>query len=123
MSNRRDTSCHIAGSSRPVSFEDALRSAAGPLRTAFSDLLVRIADNHPARIIGNADAADLEERAVHIETLLQDVTAYVAAVWSDTKDSTHVAIDARILNCLSDASSDLVGTLRNAADDLKGIAR
>lgn len=90
------------------------------LRIEFSDLLTRLADNVPANIIGEADAADLEERAEHLQQILQDVETYIAAVMKDAKYRTSgLDLDVNVLGILSDMRGDLVGTLKVAAEQMR----
>jgi hypothetical protein len=98
----------------------AKRPMVSPVRTAFSDLLVALADNHPVNIIGEADACDLEERAEHVQRLLGAVETYLEAVLTDAKHRTSgFYFDVNVMGVLSDTRGDLVGTFRIAAEQAR----
>ena len=94
------------------------------IRTAFADLLVALADNHPVNIIGEADAADMEERAEHVQAVLGAVETYLTAVLADAKHRTSgVTFDVNVTGILSDTRGDLVGTFRIAAEQMRELER
>jgi hypothetical protein len=94
------------------------------IRIAFQDLLTRLADNHPVNIIGEADAADMEERAEHVQGLLTAVETYLAVVLADARHRTSgVTFDVNVLGILSDTRGDLVGTFRIAAEQMREFER
>jgi len=94
------------------------------IRTAFSDLLVALADNHPVNIIGEADAADMEERAEHVQGLLTAVEVYLAVVLADAKHRTSgITLDVNVTGILSDTRGDIVGTFRIAAEQMRELER
>lgn len=89
------------------------------IRIAFADLLVRLADNPPANIIGLVDAADLEERADHLQRLLSDVGTYITAVLTDAKYTASVQSDVNVMGLLEDMRGDIVGAFKNAAEQMR----
>jgi len=94
------------------------------IRTAFSDLLVALADNHPVNIIGEADAADMEERADHLQNVLEAVETYFSAVLSDAKHRTSgLDFDVNVIGILSDVRGDLVGAFKIAAEQMREVER
>jgi len=93
------------------------------LHVEHDDLVNRIAGNRPAAILGLADTHDLEQRALHLKQLLEDVEAYVAAVIKDTAYSSNVSIDVHVTGQLSDMRGDIIGALLNAVDELRGRVR
>jgi|GEM_PF-1590987 len=100
------------------------RTPAPTIRIAFSDLLVALADNHPVNIIGEADAADMEERADHMQAVLSAVEKYAEAVLADAKYRTSgLDFDVNVTGRLSDMQGDLVGAFRNAADAMREFKR
>ncbi len=102
-----------------------LRAKLAPtIRTAFSDLLVALADNHPVNIIGEADSADMEERAEHVQGLLTAVETYLTAVLADAKHRTSgIKFDVNVTGILSDTRGDLVGTFKIAAEQMREFER
>lgn len=96
------------------------RPMVSPVSTAFSDLLVALDDNHPVTIIGEADSADMDERAEHVQRLLGDVETYLEAVLADAKHRTSgIKFDVNVMGILSDIRGDLVGTFRIAAEQMR----
>lgn len=101
-----------------------LRLADQPNRIAFADLLVCLANYPPPPIVGEADAADLEECAEHVQALLGAVETYLTAVLADAKQCTSgVNLDVNVLGILSDMRGDLVGTFRIAAEQMREFER
>ena len=97
-----------------------IRAADQPNRLAFSDLLVRLANDPPPTIVGEADAVDLEECAEHMQKLLQNVERYITAVLADMQRRVSgVNIDVNVLGILSDTRGDIVDTLNIAAEQMR----
>ncbi len=91
-----------------------------PNRVAFYDLLVRLANNPPPPIIFDADAADLEECAEHLQKLLEDVERYTDDILADMQRRTSgVNLDVNVLGILSDTRGDIVNTLNIAAEQMR----
>jgi len=108
-----------------ANLQEAVRTAVKPtIRTAFADLLVALADNHPVNIIGEADSADMEERAEHVQAVLGAVETYLTAVLADAKHRTSgLDFDVNVMGRLADMQGDLVGAFRNAADAMREFKR
>jgi hypothetical protein len=100
------------------------RTQASTIRIAFQDLLTRLADNHPVNIVGEADAADMEERAEHVQGLLTAVETYLTAVLADAKHNTSgLQFDVNVLGILSDTRGDIVDTFNIAAEQMREFER
>jgi hypothetical protein len=84
---RKPRDCHVSGATGPAAFDEVIAARLGPVGLAFNDMLVAIANNPPARIVGNTDAVDLRERAEHVRRLLTDVQGYLAALVADARQS------------------------------------
>jgi len=69
-----------------------------------------------------ADALDFEDRAEHLRRLLIATEDYVRAVMVDMARSSNIYVDTDVTGGISDLRGDVVGTLLNAADDLRGVA-
>jgi hypothetical protein len=69
-----------------------------------------------------ADALDFADRAEHLRRLLVDVETYTRAVMVDMARSSNVYVDTHVTGGISDLKGDVVGTLLNCADDLRGVA-
>ena len=69
----------------------------------------------------NADAADLEDRADHLEKVLHALSVYVTAILDDTVQNVLGGLDLRQVDALlSDLTSDVTGTIQRAADSMAG---
>jgi hypothetical protein len=90
---------------------------------AFTHLIQRLQQNRPHHMPSwhLADALDFEDRAEHLRRLLVDVETYVRAVMVDMKRSANIHVDCDGVDYMSDMRDDLVGTLQNCADHLRGI--
>lgn len=91
---------------------------------AHAHLIERIEANKPCHLnpAHLADADDINERAEHIRFLMMAVTDYVRVAVKDIDDSSN-HIDAKyIYGYLDDLTSEIVGALRNAADDIDAAA-
>lgn len=92
--------------------------------SAHAHMVERIEANKPCYLnpAHLADADDINERAEHIRFLMMAVTDYVRVAVKDIDDSSN-HIDAKyIYGCLDDLTSEIVGALRNAADDIDAAA-
>jgi hypothetical protein len=69
-----------------------------------------------------ADALDFEDRAEHLRRLLIATEDYVRAVMVDVARWSNIYVDTDVTGGISDLRGDVVGTLLNAADDLRGVA-
>jgi len=84
----------------------------------FHNLVDNLREEGPAHlIVGITDQGDVEERADHIEAVLQAVTSYIKAVVGDTAYNANTNIPDET-GFLADAADDIVGALRNKADAL-----
>jgi hypothetical protein len=93
---------------------------------AHAHLIQRIITNKPHHMPGwhLADALDFEDRAEHLRRLLVATEDYVRAVLVDMKRSSNVNVDIKdMTGCISDLKGDVVGSLLNAADKIRGYGR
>jgi hypothetical protein len=93
------------------------------LADAHAQLVAKLISNkpHPMRSCHVADALDFEDRATHLQRLLEAVEGYVATVMADMKASANIFVDADVTGGISDFKGDVVGTLLNCADGLRGV--
>jgi hypothetical protein len=91
---------------------------------AHAHLIERLQQNRPHHMHGwhLADALDFEDRAEHLRRLLIATEDYVRAVMVDMARSSNIYVDTDVTGGISDLRGDVVGTLLNAADDLRGVA-
>ena len=74
----------------------------------------------PHRIIGNAAACDLQDRADHLRDVFRAVAGYVNAVITDTARSATATIDRKeVAAIMSDSAADIIGSISRAAIDLE----
>jgi hypothetical protein len=92
------------------------------VKDAHALLIQRIITNKPHHMHGwhVADCLDFEDRATHLQRLLEAVEHYVSAVMEDTKAHANIHVDTDVGGCISDMKGDVVGTLLNCAEDLAG---
>jgi len=89
-------------------------------RLAHLDMITSLLATRPARIVGNADATDLADRADHLREVFRAVACYVDAIVTDAADRSTVAIDRKeIAGFLSNTASDIVGALDTAGETLR----
>jgi len=82
----------------------------------YANLLDNLAEVGAPHLIGlRASGADIEERAEHLQKVLDAVTSYVKAVVGDTRYHAACSIHDET-GLLVNAASDIVGALRNAGE-------
>jgi len=82
----------------------------------FHNLLDNLREEGPCHlIVGVTDQSDLEERADHLEAVLNVVTSYIKAVVGDTAYNANTNIPDET-PFLDNAMHDIVGALRKKAD-------
>ncbi len=90
-----------------------------PVRTAHAEFITALAGLRPWPIPLFADASDLDDRADYLKTVLSAVSAYVTAILDDTAQNIPGGLDLRQIDALlSDLTSEVTGTLQQAADVL-----
>src|SRR5215213_8616693 len=87
------------------------------IQAAHAALLSALAENPPRAI--PTRSSDLEHRAEHLEKLLGQVPSYLAEILDDTAENVPGGLELQyIKGALSDLQSDIVGTVRHAAEDI-----
>ena len=82
----------------------------------YANLLDNLAGVGAPHLIGpRASGADIDERAEHLQKVLDAVTSYVKAVVGDTRYHAACTIHDET-GFLANAASDIVGALRNAGE-------
>lgn len=104
----------------PTRFADQSASVLG----AHTHLIERLQANAPHYLNPRylADADDINERAEHLQRILIAVTDYVGAAVTDIADSSNCIDKKYIFGCLNDLTSEIVGTLNIAADEMQSAA-
>jgi hypothetical protein len=91
-----------------------------PVRAAHTELVAALAGNLPRPICADVDADDLLCRADHLEKVFAALHVYLTAIVADTAQNIPGGLDRRYLdNLFIDLSSDALGVIRNAADEMR----
>ncbi len=91
------------------------------IQICFANLIDNLRGIDLPHLIGSvADEVDLRERADHIEAVLKEITAYAKAVVGDTRYNANLNINDET-GTLEDATGEIVGALRSAAERLREI--
>jgi hypothetical protein len=97
------------------------KPSTNPVRVAHADFVTALAEHRPWPVPLFADASDLEDRADHLKTVLDAVSVYVTAILDDTAQNVPGGLDLDSVDALlADLTSEVTGTLRNAADAAAG---
>ena len=116
MTRIPDTRIHYAsaGAVRRPRPADSARPTG--IQLNYANLLDNLAQLGAPHLIGlRASGADIEERAEHLQKVLDAVTSYVKAVVGDTRYHAACTIEDET-GFLVNAASDIVGALRNAGE-------
>jgi hypothetical protein len=90
-----------------------------PVRAAHTELVAALAGNPPRPICIDVDSDDLHCRADHLEKVFAALHDYLTAIVADTAQNIPGGLDRRYLdNLFTDLSSDALGVIRNAADEM-----
>jgi hypothetical protein len=89
------------------------------VRSAHAEFVTAVAKHPPWPIPLIADTTDLEDRADHLNTALNALSVYVAAVLDDVAFRAGL-ISARSRPFFPNLSYDVTGTIQRAADDMAG---
>jgi hypothetical protein len=93
------------------------KPSTNPVQAAHAEFVTALAGQPPWPMALFADASDLEDRADHVKSVLDAVSAYVTAILDDTAQNVPGGLDLRQVDALlSDLASEATGTIRYAAD-------
>jgi hypothetical protein len=93
------------------------KPSTNPVRAAHAEFVTAVAGQPPWPIPLFADATDLEDRADHLNKVLNALSAYLTAVLDDTAQNVPGGLDCRQVDALlSDLASDVSGTLQHAVE-------
>jgi hypothetical protein len=91
------------------------------VKAAHSYFVAALAGRPPLAIKLIPNPVDVEDRAEHLGHVLTAVSLYLSVILEDTAENVPGGIDLHYIEAaLSDLMSDVVGTVRNAANDLAG---
>jgi hypothetical protein len=92
-----------------------------PARSAHAEFVAALAANAPHPIRSAFDAADLDDRADHLQKVLAALHVYVAAITADlAQNIPATSVDRLYLDQLFEQfSSDALRVIRNAAAEMR----
>ena len=92
-----------------------------PAQAAHTEFVAALAGNVPYPIYATLDSEDLDARADYLERVFAALHVYIIAIIADTAQNIPTGtFDRRYLNNLfQDLSADAVGTVRNAAEEMR----
>jgi hypothetical protein len=92
-----------------------------PVRQAHTEFIAALVGNVPHPIYAEANADDLDGRADHLERVFGALHAYLGVIIGDTAQNIPGgALDRQYLdNLFQDVSSDAVGVIRTAAEEMR----
>ena len=97
------------------------RPSTSPIQTAHADLISNLSRHPPRAIPADPRPYALEDQADYVKGLFAAISGYLEAVLDDTAQNIPGGIDRRQIEALlSDLTSEVSGTLQNAAYDLAG---
>ena len=88
-----------------------------PLKLAHATLIGALLLEQAEPITGWAHPSEVTDRGEHIEKVLNAVTDYVNVILADTRQFAGRIKDDNLTGLLRDATSDIVGGLRFAAEE------
>ncbi len=97
------------------------KQSTNPVRASHTEFVTVLAGHPPWPIPLDPAAADLEDRADHLNTVLNALSAYLTVILDDTAQNVPGGLDLRSIDALiSDLESDVTGTVQRAADTIAG---
>jgi len=97
------------------------KPSTNPVRAAHAEFVAAVAEHPPWPIPLYADATDLEDRADHLNRVLNALSVYVTAILDDTAQNVPGGLDLRQIDALlSDLVSEVTGILQHAAEGMAG---
>ncbi len=92
-----------------------------PVRAAHAEFAAALAGQPPRPIPVDADAIDLEDRADHLNKVLNALSVYVTVILDDTAQNVPGRLDLRDVEAiLADLASEVTGAIQHAADGMAG---
>jgi len=97
------------------------KPSTSPVRAAHAEFVAALATYPPRPIPLDADAVDLEDRADHLNKVLEALTVYVTVILDDSAQNAPGGFDLpHIEAVLADLASDVTGAIQHAADGMAG---
>jgi hypothetical protein len=112
---------YVSNAIRALITGASTRPSTSPVPAAHAEFVAALAGQPPRSIPVDVDALDLEDRADHLSTVFNGLSAYLTAVLDETVQNVQGGLDLRNIEAvLSDLASDLTGAIQHAADDMAG---
>ena len=112
---------YVSNAVRALITGASAKPSTNPVRAALAEFVATLAEHPPWPLPIYADPTDLEDRADHLNKVLNAVSAYLATMLDDTAQNVPGGLDLRQIDALlSDLASEVTGTLQHAADNLAG---
>ena len=110
---------YVTNAIRALSTGSSAPPSTNSVGAAYAAFIAALARHPPRTIPYDPDAADLEDRADHLNRLLTALSTYLNTVLADTAQNVPGGLDLRQFDSLlSDLTSDLTGTLQHVAEDM-----
>jgi hypothetical protein len=108
---------HVSNAVRALITAANAKPSTNPVRLAHAEFAATLAGNPPRPVLLYADVSDLEDRADHLEKVIDAVSVYLTAILDDTAQNIPSGLDLRQIDArLSDLTTDVTGTSQRAAD-------
>jgi hypothetical protein len=92
-----------------------------PVTVAHGEFVAALAGHPPRPIPDHARAFDIEDRANHLNKVLNALSVYVTLILEDTAENVPGGLDLRYVgDVLSDLTSDVTGAILRAAERMAG---
>jgi hypothetical protein len=108
---------YVTNAIRTFITDTRAKGSTNSVRAAYVELVAALAGHPPRPVPIDADAIDLEDRADHLNKVLNAFSAYLTAVRDDTAQNVPGGLDLRQTDALLfDLASDVSGALQHAVE-------
>ena len=108
---------YVTNAIRALITDTGAKASTNPVRGAHAEFVAALAGHPPRPVPIDADAIDLEDRADHLNKVLNALSAYLTAVLDDTAQNVPGGLDLRQVDALLfDLAADVSGTLQHAVE-------
>jgi hypothetical protein len=111
---------HVISAIRSLATVACASPPTSVIGVAHAELVTTLARHRPRSIPVGVRAADLEDRADHLNTVLAAMSSYLTAILDDTAQNVPGGLELRQIDALrSDLNAELRGTLQQAVESLE----
>ena len=112
---------YVISAIRALTTGVAAKPSTSPVRAAHAELLAALAAHPPRPLPLNPNTFDLEDRADHLNKVLNALSVYMTAILDDTAENVPGGLDLPdVGGGLSDLTSDVTGAIEQAAETMAG---